>query len=454
MAGRWTMFLRHADVRVLNRADGAAPRTCCRPSSTSRPLPRCCFPSSPPAAACSCAPSGSTPPRTPPGCSSALRPVAERRLARLLPEPGPDGRTPRRRAGGRRAQPLQHPGGRRRPLRPVGPAQFRPHPGERRQRHGADRGTVLPLARRGLGAPGPPRPRGLPRASSPSAGSATSATNSSARPAAATSRRKPRTPACSSPAGPWCWTTWSARYGCSPWTPPTPGAGWKRPARPSRRRRQRRPRRKPAGGSGVRRAQPWPAGQARRTGVQRAGLEAAYKAKIAEAQHEITEGNTYEVCLTTALTARRAAGGAGPVAGLPGAAPAQPGAVRQLPALRRPHRGQHLAGALPADRRRRRDARRADQGHPAPGFRRRPRRAAAPRAGILAQGPGREHHDRGPAPQRPEPLRRARFGIGQPAVRDRKLRHRPPDGEHHRCAAPARACRGPRPWRPASRPAP
>ncbi len=36
--------------------------------------------------------------------------------------------------------------------------------------------------------------------------------------------------------------------------------------------------------------------------------EAAYKAKIAEAQHEITEGNSYEVCLTTSLTASAAAG--------------------------------------------------------------------------------------------------------------------------------------------------
>ncbi|QDY89913.1 aminodeoxychorismate synthase component I [Arthrobacter sp. UKPF54-2] len=36
--------------------------------------------------------------------------------------------------------------------------------------------------------------------------------------------------------------------------------------------------------------------------------EAAYKAKIAAAQHEITEGNSYEVCLTTALTATVAAG--------------------------------------------------------------------------------------------------------------------------------------------------
>ncbi|MCX6497869.1 MAG: aminodeoxychorismate synthase component I [Arthrobacter sp.] len=36
--------------------------------------------------------------------------------------------------------------------------------------------------------------------------------------------------------------------------------------------------------------------------------EAAYKAKIGAAQHEITEGNSYEVCLTTALTATAAAG--------------------------------------------------------------------------------------------------------------------------------------------------
>ena len=36
--------------------------------------------------------------------------------------------------------------------------------------------------------------------------------------------------------------------------------------------------------------------------------EASYKAKIAAAQHEITEGNSYEVCLTTALTASPAAG--------------------------------------------------------------------------------------------------------------------------------------------------
>ncbi|MDQ4046479.1 MAG: chorismate-binding protein, partial [Actinomycetota bacterium] len=37
--------------------------------------------------------------------------------------------------------------------------------------------------------------------------------------------------------------------------------------------------------------------------------EAGYKGKIAEAQHEIAEGNSYEVCLTTALTAEMPAGG-------------------------------------------------------------------------------------------------------------------------------------------------
>ncbi|AXJ08883.1 aminodeoxychorismate synthase component I [Arthrobacter sp. PM3] len=39
--------------------------------------------------------------------------------------------------------------------------------------------------------------------------------------------------------------------------------------------------------------------------------EAGYKAKVAEAQREIAEGNTYEVCLTTALTAAAPAGTGG-----------------------------------------------------------------------------------------------------------------------------------------------
>ncbi len=79
--------------------------------------------------------------------------------------------------------------------------------------------------------------------------------------------------------------------------------------------------------------------------------EAVYKAKVAEAQREIAEGNTYEVCLTTALTAT---------------APRAPAALdpwqtylqlrRRNPApfasyLRfgEPGRGEHVARAFPAD---------------------------------------------------------------------------------------------------------
>ena len=86
--------------------------------------------------------------------------------------------------------------------------------------------------------------------------------------------------------------------------------------------------------------------------------------------------------------------GPGPPAGLPGAAPEESGPVRQLSALRGPHGGEHLARAVPADRGRRPDARRADQGHPAPGRGPRAGRAAAAGTRVLPEGPGREHHDR------------------------------------------------------------
>ena len=89
-----------------------------------------------------------------PAVRVALRPLGQCRLARLLPGTG------RQRRGG--TEPLQHPGGRRRPVRPVGPAQFGQHPGEHRQRQCPDGGALLPLARRRLGPPRPPRPRGLP----------------------------------------------------------------------------------------------------------------------------------------------------------------------------------------------------------------------------------------------------------------------------------------------------
>lgn len=59
----------------------------------------------------------------------------------------------------------------------------------------------------------------------------------------------------------------------------------------------------PGGGSGGGAAGNTPAAE-----FSARDTEAAYKAKIAAAQHEITEGNSYEVCLTTALTATAAAG--------------------------------------------------------------------------------------------------------------------------------------------------
>ncbi|KRE66167.1 anthranilate synthase [Arthrobacter sp. Soil736] len=61
----------------------------------------------------------------------------------------------------------------------------------------------------------------------------------------------------------------------------------------------------PAGGSNGVAGQAVPAFTSRDT-------EAGYKRKIAEAQHEIAEGNTYEVCLTTTLTAEMPAAGLDP----------------------------------------------------------------------------------------------------------------------------------------------
>ncbi|MCU1520933.1 MAG: anthranilate synthase [Arthrobacter sp.] len=61
----------------------------------------------------------------------------------------------------------------------------------------------------------------------------------------------------------------------------------------------------PAGGSGAVERPAGPDFAARDS-------EIAYKSKIADAQYQITEGNSYEVCLTTALTARVPAGGLDP----------------------------------------------------------------------------------------------------------------------------------------------
>ncbi|MET4095946.1 aminodeoxychorismate synthase component I [Arthrobacter sp. UYCu712] len=62
-----------------------------------------------------------------------------------------------------------------------------------------------------------------------------------------------------------------------------------------------------------------PAAGGKGAGLQSAGpdfaardSEVSYKAKITEAQHEIAEGNSYEICLTTVLTAKTPAGGLDP----------------------------------------------------------------------------------------------------------------------------------------------
>jgi anthranilate synthase component 1/para-aminobenzoate synthetase len=60
-----------------------------------------------------------------------------------------------------------------------------------------------------------------------------------------------------------------------------------------------------APGSGLRRNAP---GQPAAPRFTARDTEAGYKAKVSEAQREIAEGNTYEVCLTTALTAASPAG--------------------------------------------------------------------------------------------------------------------------------------------------
>ena len=163
----------------------------------------------------------------------------------------------------------------------------------------------------------------------------------------------------------------------------------------------------PAGGnapSSSCRRPPTPAG----TSAAR-DTEAGYKRKIADAQHEIAEGNSYEVCLTTTPLRRR----------LPATAvtrwpqptwPCGGGTRRRSPATCA------SAGLTVASTSPERFLRIASDGgmraEPIKGTRRRaadpePDAAAAARSGDLAQGPGRKHHDRGPAPERPQPLRRA-----------------------------------------------
>ena len=161
-------------------------RTSCRPSSTSRRLPRCCSRNSPPAAAWSSAPSGWT-----------ARPDAARLFASLYGRSANAvwldsslGPRDRRRTGSAAAERsrfsiLADDGG---TLRPVGPAQFGRH---QRDAPAAPRSRTDGPFFRWLdgvwGRRAAPRAPRATRASSPWAGSATWAMSSSARPAAATS---------------------------------------------------------------------------------------------------------------------------------------------------------------------------------------------------------------------------------------------------------------------------
>ena len=93
---------------------------------------------------------------------------------------------------------------------------------------------------------------------------------------------------------------WSTRSGCWRWTPPDAG-DWLGAARTAvtgarrrRRHRAKRPNRRGAEHSLARHCA---------LDFTARDSEVAYKSKITEAQYEIAEGNTYEVCLTTALTA-------------------------------------------------------------------------------------------------------------------------------------------------------
>ena len=278
-------------------------------------------------------------------------------------------------------QPLQHPGRRRRPLRPGGPAQFRHDPRQRGPGHGDHRRPVLPLARRRLGPPRRSAPPKATRASSPWAGSGTSATNSSARPAAAMSAahhpgrlpdlRRPRRGA-----GP----CRSARPGCWPWTRPTPTTGSaaaRRGAVTGAASRRRRGAGLPAGAdAGARRRSPRRLANFTATGhgSRLQGQDRRGPARDRRGQH---------------------------LRGLPDHRPhgVRPGAARTAPdpwqtylalrrrnpapspaiCVRRPHSGQHLAGALPA----------ASRPTAACG----PSRSKAPAAGTRTRpgrGPGQE----------------------------------------------------------------
>ena len=160
----------------------------------------------------------------------------------------------------------------------------------------------------------------------------------------------------------------------------------------------------------------------------------AYLANIAACLHEIVEGETYEVCLTTEL---HSDGTIDPARRLSRPARAQPRAARGAAAPGRRLGAQLLARALPA-RRPRADRRvEADQGHRR--ARRPPRRGRVPRrrAARRRQVARREPHDRRPRAQRPRPRVRAGQRRGAEAHGHRVLRHRPP-ARHDGPGPPAR----------------
>ena len=154
----------------------------------------------------------------------------------------------------------------------------------------------------------------------------------------------------------------------------------------------------------------------------------------------LTEGDTYEVCLTNKVHADISPE---PLPLYRTLRHINPAPFSVLPALRRRRGPELLARALPLDRPRRLGGGQADQGHlPA---RQGPRRGPAAR-GDAADGreePRREPDDHRPAAQRPRRRLRRRHGARAAPDGDRVLRDRAPAGVHDpRPAARGRGAAG------------
>ena len=141
-----------------------------------------------------------------------------------------------------------------------------------------------------------------------------------------------------------------------------------------------------------------------------------------------------------------------PLTRVPRAAPAQSGAARRLPAVRRHEHPQLVARALPAHRPRRLDRGEADQGHRSAG-RHRGGGSPDPRhAGDQREDAGREPHDRRSAAQRPRRRERARQRLGAEADGRRDVPDPPPAGLHGPRSPPRRTSRRSSASAPPSRP--